>query len=167
MTHIDEKSTKNNSVAKLEATESRPRKRVSIANSVGSKGPLWLPENLIPGYRLRWVGLTKSHPYKLHQYMEIGYSPLTEDMKTKLYGLIPKGFMCQTETESGSWITKISGETTHYLMCIPLEDATEIAAEKRQMQKDKESRRANAPMEGGVLTSADLSVGSNDVKTWN
>lgn len=148
------------------ATNTR-RKRTSIRDSVGARGPLWLPDNVLPGYKVRWAGVSDSNPYKLYQLMEIGYGPLTDEQIKKVFGLVPTGFMNQNRTEHGSFITKQSGRVTHYLMCIPLEDAADIDREKAQIRKEKNTSRVNNLKNDPHLTSADLTVGANIVKTWN
>ena len=159
-------TTEDNKKLETSKPTEAKRKRTSIRDAVGNRGPLWLPQDILPGYRLYWCGVTQGNPYKLYQMLEIGYGPLTEEQKRKVFGLIPQGLITQTQTEMGSWITKQSGSTTHYLVCIPLEDAEDITREKRELRKERDAARMQDIKNNPILTSSDLSVRGNNVKTW-
>jgi hypothetical protein len=173
MTHTNGKDANTNQLSKetklmtTEDTQNRPRKRKSIRDATSSKGPLWLPADLIPGYKLYWAKVSASNPYKLHQLMEIGWGPLSEEQKKKLIGVIPTGLLVQTQTEFGSWITKNSGEIVHYLMCMPLDIVDEINKEKREIREERERGHVQDIKNNSILTSSDISVRSNPVKTWD
>ena len=166
MTTVDDKTNKTVSKTTI---ETKPRKRRAFKELVGNKGPLWLPQDVIPGFHLRWGSVTERNHYRLHQLLEMGYGPLSEEQKSKIYGLIPMGLITQTQTEYGSWITKQSGSTTHFLMCIPLEDYEELQEEKRVYRKEQDEAHVMKLKNNEVLTMTNLSVRTNDshgVKTW-
>lgn len=151
-----------------EATkETTRRKRTSLRDSMGNKGPLWLPADILPGYRVRWPAVTANNPYKLYQLQEIGYGPLSDSQIELVLSRIPEGLVTQTRSERGSYITKQSGTTTHYLMCIKIEDALDIEAEKAQINKEKNDARLNNIKSDSTFTSVNMRVGSDIIKTWN
>ena len=143
------------------------RKRTSLRDLHSGKGSLYVPANILPGYHLRWAGVSSGNPYRLHELMERGYGQLTEEQMKKIVGNIPTGLINQTRSESGSWITKQSGGITHYLMCISVEDHADIEREKKEIREEKDHQRMADIKSNPILTSADISVRGNSTKTWD
>jgi hypothetical protein len=158
--------TTNNTNLDKSAKAAPERKRTRLRDARSHKGPMYLEPDLVPGYRLYWAGISAQNPYRLAHLFELGWGPLSDSQMKTVLAKIPDGLVGQSNTNMGSFITKVSGGVTHYLVCTTLENAAELAEEKIELQKERDRVRASDPKNGVSLTSSSVAGIGAPVKVW-